>query len=148
MLIFQVSHAQSRGDCIRHILLGECRLILTMHSRCSMAPHLGELTDMLRAILSASASAEAAEGTARLSGLQSFGARVSMNHIDMLERNDFTLTSALSQRLDVRDSSIMRTQCELAMGMVSGRAPSEQATSYECSTTFHTYIFRHDSTVQ
>jgi hypothetical protein len=71
-----------------------------------------------------------------------------MNHIDMLERNDFTLTSALSQRLDVRDSSIMRTQCELAMGMVSGRAPSEQATSYECSTTFHTYIFRHDSTVQ
>ena len=57
--------------------------------------------------------------------------------IDMLEKNDFTLTSALSQSVDVRDSSIMRTQCELAMGMVSGRAPSEQAT-YECSTTFHT----------
>ena len=46
-----------------------------------MAPHLGELTDMLRAILPASASAEAAEGTARLSGLQSFGARVSMNQL-------------------------------------------------------------------
>ena len=48
--------------------------------------------------------------------------------IDMLEKNDFTLTSALSQRLDVRDSSIIRAQCELAMGMVSGRAPGEEAT--------------------